>query len=365
MNALTNSIKETAWFRFVSHHWLTVAFVLGFVTDFILLDRVDDKIDNAILFFYVILATVSLILFYVAVAEKVGPTSVRFLLKWTTIAMQYAFGGLLSGMLIFYGRSGDFSTSAPFMIIILTTIFVNELVTKRSDRLLYNVSVYFIGLFSYCVLVVPVWLGDMGDIIFVGSGLLALFITFIVIKILRGIIPNFLNLQMRWLVFIIGSLYGLFNFMYFLNIIPPIPLSLTELSIYHSVERTETGNYRIVKEAKPWYQDWFSLTTIFTPEAGKGAYCFSRVYAPTDLRTKITHVWAYQDTAGNWQEHYRNTYAISGENEGGYRGYTVIKSLSDGKWRCTVENSRGQVLGHKTFTVKMNGSLPEFVTVIE
>lgn len=365
MNALINSIKETAWFKFVSHHWLTIAFVLGFVTDSILLNQVDNKIDNAVLFFYVILATLSLILFYVGVAEKAGPWLNKFLLKWTTITMQYAFGGLLSGMLIFYGRSGDFSTSAPFLIIILATIFINELVTKRSDRLLYNVSVYFIGLFSYCVLVVPVWLGDMGDIIFIGSGLLALFITFIVMKILGKIIPNFLDLQMRWLVFIIGSLYGVFNFMYFLNIIPPIPLSLTELSIYQGVEKTDNGNYRITKEKKVWYQDIFTFSTIFIPKAGDGAYCFARVYAPTDLKTKVTHVWEYEDRDGNWQEHFRHSYAVSGENKNGYRGYTVVKGLSAGKWRCTVENSRGQVLGHRTFTVDMKGQVPELVTVVE
>ncbi|MEZ4195009.1 MAG: DUF2914 domain-containing protein [Candidatus Paceibacterota bacterium] len=341
-------VKESSGFKFISHHWLTIAFVLGFITDFILLDRVDDKIDNAILFFYVVLATLSIILFYLGVADRLGERLSGFLVKYATIAMQYAFGGLLSGMLIFYGRSGDFSTSAPFLLIIMGTILVNELLTKRSNRLLYNVSVYFIGLFSYCVLIVPVWLGDMGDIIFVGSGLLALLITFILIKLLGKIIPNFLTLQMRWLVFIIGSIYGVFNFMYFLNIIPPIPLSLTELSIYQGVEKTDNGNYRINKEDKAWYQEMFSLTTTFTPKAGDGAYCFARVYAPTDLKTKVTHVWEYQDGNGDWQEHFRYDYSVSGENKNGYRGYTVVKSLSAGKWRCTVENSRGQVLGHRT-----------------
>lgn len=280
--------------------------------------------------------------------------------------MQYAFGGLLSGMLIFYGRSGDLIASAPFLALIVAVILVNEVVKKRSDRLLYNISIYFIGVFSYCVLIVPVFLGQTGTLIFYGSGLLAVAITMFVIKLLKWIIPNFLTMQKRLLVFCIGCLYVLFNTLYFFNFIPPIPLSLTELSIFQSVERNQTTNtYTIIKAVPTWYQKLPGWPLTFNPTAGGGVACFARVYAPTTFKTNVVQRWEYKDANGDWQERYRQAYAISGENKNGYRGYTALSSITSGVWRCSVENERGQVLGRQVFTVDTSTLPQNLVTVTE
>lgn len=349
----------------IAHHWLTIAFVAGFATDFVLLNQVDNKFDNAVLLLYVVLATLSLVLFYVAVAKRGPDWWINFLARFMPIVMQYSFGGLLSGMLIFYGRSGDLIVSAPFLLLILLVIFVNELVKKRSDRLLYNVALYFIGIYSYCILVVPVWLGKMGDIVFLGSGLLALAITMFLIKLLKQVVPNFITLQKRAMVFSIGVIYVLFNTFYFFNIIPPIPLSLTELGIFQSVEKVGDGTYRIVKEERPWYQKilWYPLT--IHPVSGTGLACYARVYAPLNLHTSVVQRWEYKDKAGVWQPYYRQSYQITGESRKGYRGYTAITGISNGTWRCTVENERGQVLGRRTFTVDTTEPPKGLVTVVE
>lgn len=349
----------------VRHHWLTIAFVAGFATDFILLNQIDNKFDNLVLLFYVILATLSLFLFYVAVAER-GPNWLIKFLAWSTpIVMQYSFGGLLSGMLIFYGRSGDFIVSAPFLLLILGVVLANELVKKRAGRLLYNVILYFIGIYSYCILVVPVWVGKIGNWIFFASGLLALALTAFLIKLLKQVVPNYVTLQKRMLVFSVGVIYVLFNAFYFFNIIPPIPLSLTELGIYQSVEKSSDGNYRIVKEERPWYQKipWYPLTVH--PISGAGLSCYARVYAPLNLHTTVTQRWEYKDKTGVWQPHYQQSYQITGENRQGYRGYTTITSVFNGTWRCTVENERGQVLGRRTFTIDTSTTPKGLVTVVE
>ncbi len=363
MKALSSNFYKAK--HLVSHHWLTIAFLAGFITDLILLNKIDDTFDNLVLLLYVILATLSLVSFYVSVADRGPSWLVRFLSWSSPIVMQYAFGGLLSGMLIFYGRSGDLIVSAPFLLLIIVVMIANELVKKRSDRLLYNVSLYFIGVFSYCVLIVPVWLGKMGDVVFIGSGLLAVGLVMFVIKLLKRIVPNYLTMQKRLLVFSIGSIYVLFNTFYFLNIIPPIPLSLNQLGIYQIVEKTTDGNYRITTEERSWYEKlpWYPLTVH--PLPGKGVSCFAQVYAPTTIKAKVVQRWEYQDKAGEWQQHYLQPYDISGENSNGYRGYTTITSLHDGKWRCSVENERGQVLGRRTFTIDSSSPPKSLVTVIE
>ena len=359
----SNGEKKRNYTSFFKSHWLTAVFLFGFFTDYLLLNRVDDKLDNFILLVYVSLATISIILFYVGVAEKWGEWWTYKLRHHMPMLMQYSFGGLLSGMLIFYGRSGDFIVSAPFFLLIILVILINELLHKQSDRLVYNLAVYFVGVFSYCVLVIPVLVGEMGDFIFFGSGILAIFIIVLMVKILGRLIPRFMEMQSRILIFTIGSLYMIFNGFYFLNIIPPIPLSLTELGIYQKVEKTTTGQYRLVKESKPWVEYLPFANDYFHPQAG--AYCFARVYAPTNFTTDITHRWEYQDQNGDWQERFTRTYTITGENKQGYRGFTVSTNLSDGKWRCIVENSKGQVLGRKTFVVDTKHQPEGLVTVVE
>ncbi|MCB9810613.1 MAG: DUF2914 domain-containing protein [Candidatus Nomurabacteria bacterium] len=351
--------------RFAKSHWLTVVFLFGFVTDYLLLNRIDDKLDNFILLTYVVLATASLLLFYLGVAGRLGDWWTAKLRHYMPMLMQYSFGGLLSGMLIFYGRSGDFISSAPFFALIIGVIAVNELVKKQSERLVYNLAVYFVGVFSYFVLVVPVLVGEMSNLIFFGSGLLALLDVSLTIHTLSRIIPNFINLQKRLLVFTIASLYAVFNGFYFLNIIPPIPLSLTELNIYQSVDRSSLGDYRITKEKQSWFEYLPFVPDYFHPVAGQGATCFARVYAPTKLTTEIVHRWEYVDKNGDWQEHFSRSYKITGENKNGYRGYTTVTSVHDGKWRCIVENKRGQVLGKKTFVIDSTKSPQGLVTVVE
>lgn len=358
-------LLESAPVLFLKHHWLSVAFLLGFVTDFLLLNKVDDTFDNFVLFFYVALATTSLVLFYVGVAEKVSEKMGTFLRILMPILMQYSFGGLLSGMLIFYGRSGDLLVSAPFLLLIVGVIFANELVKKRSNRLLYNLVVYFIGIFSYLVLIVPVLIGEMGDVIFVGSGLLALGCIFLLLKLLGYIVPNYLVLEKRYIVFTIGTLYAFFTILYFMNMIPPIPLSLTELSVYQHVERTTTGGYRITTEPQSWWKEYSVLPAVFHPIPGGGAFCFARVYAPTSLKTEIVHRWELYDSTKGWVTRFTQPYSVSWENKNGYRGYTTTKNLTDGKWRCGVETVRGQVLGRLTFVVDSSVQPQGLVTVVE
>ena len=196
------------WYReihkFVRHHWLTVAFLLGFILDNLTLNRVDQVFDNIVLFTYVVLAMVSILLLYAGTAERFSERVNHFLKTKSPILMQYAFGGLLSGMLIFYGRSSSFADSWPFIFLILGVIYGNETIKNRGQRLVYNLVIFFVGLFAYVVLVVPVILGRMGPWIFVGSGIFALSIMYLFFSAVAKIIPNYIELQKRNVVFIIG-----------------------------------------------------------------------------------------------------------------------------------------------------------------
>jgi hypothetical protein len=352
--------------RHVKHYWLTIAFLLGFLVDNITLNRVDQIFDNAILLTQVVLAMSSILLLYAAIAEKLPTRWCRPVQVYAPLVTQYAFGGLLSGMLIFYGRSGAWAESWPFLAVILAVIYGNETIRDRAGRLVFNLSVLFIGLFSYVVLIVPVVTGVMGAWVFVGSSLLALGIMRLYVKLLKRIIPNFLELQMRTVVFAIGSIFVGFQTLYFTNIIPPIPLSLKDVGIYHSVVRFENGDYQLTYEPGRWWQPFKDSDRVFHPTPGSNVFCFAQVFAPTRLSTDIYHRWEYyNEETGEWQTHARLSYPISGGRSQGYRGYTLIRNYQPGSWRCTVETGRGQVLGRERFQVDASEPPGELVTRIE
>jgi hypothetical protein len=336
----------------VKHHWLSVAFVLGFVMDNLTLNNVEQLFDVLILLAYIIISMVSLFAIYAAMAGRLPERLAHYARQYAPFLIQYAYGGLLSGMLIFYGRSGAWTQSWPYLLIIIGGVAGNELLKDRTGRFLYNITIFFIGLFSYVVLMIPVFTGYMGAWVFVGSGVLALVIMIGFIRILQFVIPNFLTLHMKALIFTIGSIFAVFNFLYFANLIPPIPLSLKDVGIYHSVVRFEDGTYQLTYEDGRWWQFTKRSDTVFHPTQTDTIYCFASVFTPTRLHTEIYHSWEYYDTAQKkWVEYARLSYPIAGGRNNGYRGYTLIEHYQDGKWRCSVETARGQVLGRETFTV--------------
>lgn len=346
------------------HHWLTIAFILGFVTDYILLNRVDDFFDNFMLLLYVVLATVSMLLLYAGTAHRLGEWLSPKMVWFSPLIMQYSFGGLFSGMLIFYGHSGDIFASWPFLLLIIGAIAGNELVDNRGQQLVFNVVSYFVGLFSYLVLVIPVVTGQMGALIFVGSGLLALAIVYALVQLLGWIIPNYLRLQTRKIVFLVTGMFAVLNALYFVNIIPPIPLSLKEIVIAQSVIKftDPVTSYEIKHEKAPWWRLDEQLFTTFHPDAGGGVYCFTRVYAPAKINTDIYHHWEFINAAGDWQTRFKLAFPITGKATQGYRGFTSIQNAAPGKWRCSVETARGQVLGRQVFTIDASQSPDTLVT---
>lgn len=348
-------------------HFLTLAFIFGFIVDNFTLTRVDQLFDNAILLTYVFLAMSSLLLLYAGSAGKFPEKTSSALRKYAPLVTQYAFGGLFSGMLIFYGRSGSWLVSWPFLVIILGVILANETIKDRVQRLLYNIGMLFIGLFAYVVLIIPVLVGKMGPWIFIGSGVVALVIMFLFVRTLGLIVPRFITLHQRAIVFIVGIIYATFNFLYFANIIPPIPLSLKDVGIFHSVVRyPEDNTYELKYEKGEWWQFYKKSDDIFHPLAGGNAFCFAKVFAPTKIQTDIYHRWEYfNESTSKWEEYFRMSYPIVGGGDDGYRGYTSIQGTQDGTWRCTVETERGQVLGREVFKIDTQNGAREFITRTE
>lgn len=346
-------IERHPTLRRFRRHWLTVAFFLGFIVDTITLNQVDQIFDNFILASYVFLGGASMWFLYASAADKLPDRVQVYAKQWSPLVLQFAFGGLLSGILIFYSRSGSLFVSWPFLLMIIAVIVGNETLKRRAQRLIFNLSVFFVGLFSYTVLIVPVVTGEMGALVFVVSGLIALGVMYGFVRLLMRVIPNFLRANVRLVIFSLGMIYFSLNALYFTNVIPPIPLSLKDIGIYHHVERLDNGNYEVTYEKGAWYQFFRDADEHFHYVEGDQVFCFASVFAPARLSTTIYHRWEYYDRSlGEWRFHDRLPYVVQGGRDEGYRGYTKIRNVRDGTWRCTVETERKQVLGRDKFRIE-------------
>lgn len=350
----------------IKHHLLTAAFILGFVVDNFTLIRVDRLFDIVLLASYVGIAMLGMLSMYLGASGKWSEKFTSNAEKYAPLIIQYAFGGLMSGVLVFYSRSGSWFTSWPYLLVIIAIIFGNEFIKKKAQRLVFNISVFFIGLFSYSALIVPVVLGKMGDDIFLLSGVGALIVMALFIRLLYRIVPNFMALNTRAVFFSIGMIYFGLNGLYFANLIPPIPLSLKAIGVYHNVEKLSDNSYKLSFEQGRWYEFWKESDSTFHLGSGGRVYCYASVYAPLRLSTTIYHRWEYYDSQkGMWVYHARIQYPISGGRISGYRGNTYIENAREGKWRCSVETERGQVIGRDIFTVKRDITPSAIVTRVD
>ena len=151
----------------------------------------------------------------------------------------------------------------------------------------------------------------------------------------------------------------MFNLLYFLNVIPPVPLSLKAIGVYHSVLPRSTGDYIALYEPAPWWQFWHDTSGTYTLTTTHSAYCFSAVFAPTDLNAPIYHKWEQRDPqSGQWVLQSRVSFPISGGREDGYRGWSIKSALTPGEWRCSVETASGALVGRVGFTVVASPTAP-------
>lgn len=346
-------------------HASSVAFALGFVWDSLTLTRVDMLYDNIVLTVYITVATVGIIFFHAVSSGKLIAWPVERIAPWLPLIIQFAFGGLFSGYIIYYSQSGTLIGSWPFILFLLTLFIGNEVLKKRYQTLVFQFAILFIALFSYSIFFIPVLVRSIGTLVFLSSGLVSLVLTAGVVAAVHKLAPSRIEEAKKPLLLSIIGLYVFFNLAYFLNIIPPIPLALKDLGIYHHVEKISSG-YAVSYERPLWYRFFDETSRTFHMSPGESVYALSAVFAPTRLNTIILHRWSYYDEASNgWVVASEIPFPISGGRDGGYRGYSFKRKIFEGKWRLEVITQRGQLLGRRTFSIETGGLMTDLHTAIK
>lgn len=345
-------MKLKSFFARNERRFTVLAFIAGFVADNLTLRRVDLWIENIIFIIYFFVSAGAIFLFNAYESGRLANTFIRRHIRWVPLVMQFAFGALFSGFFVFYSRSGSFAASWPFLIFLLGLLIGNELFRKRYARTVFQLSIFFIIVFSYAIFIVPVVLGKMNAYTFLLSGFLAAAAFGFVLTGLSKVSPERYRLSRRAIFQSAAVIYLVFNVFYFANIIPPIPLALKDIGVYHLVQKNQ-DSYLVKYEPVHWYEVFKKVQPIYHRFQNEPVYVFSAVFAPTKLTVPIWHRWSYYDEAQKqWIESSRIRFTISGGRDGGYRGYSLKSNVAPGKWRVDVITERDQIIGRLTFEIQ-------------
>ena len=321
--------------------------VTGFIFDSLTLVRIDLVVNHLLMAGYFAIAAVGI--FLINLREE---GRARFLsdeqYAWLFIAMQFSFGGLFGRFFLYYFHSGIIGTSWVFLATLMAFLIGNEFAKKHYTRLVLQVDFFFLALFLFLIYFVPILAGSIGGGIFIISGIAALAILFIFLRLLLRLTPVRIRSRSREIVASIAAIYLAMNVMYFANIIPPIPLALRSGGIYHRV--TRSGDRYLGTTDERRFLDRFRSYERIRITPNQELYAYSAVFAPTDLGTSIAHVWQrYDETQGEWIDQARVLFPIVGGQDRGYRGYTIKSNVTPGLWRVNIETLRGAVIGRLTF----------------
>ncbi|MCB0351217.1 MAG: DUF2914 domain-containing protein [Bdellovibrionales bacterium] len=337
-----------------------IFFAAGFLFDIFTLSRVDDvfSIIQQAVYIFIIIQILKYKTFEQAGIWQPQPQIAKYW-AYSTDALHFMLGSLLSVYTLFYFVSSSLATSFIFMFIIAILLVANELPSIQKQGLILKYALQSICIFSFLFILVPVALGFIGFVPFIISLTIGLAFSFAQFKGFEKLnLPN-IDLKKNILMppaIVATTLLTLYVF----KLLPPIPLSIQYIGIYHQVEKVRTTDPKTsqvdthynLKYDRPAYKFWQNGAQDFVAEPGDKIHCFIRVFAPQNFKDKIVYHWLIR-REDEWQTSDKVISDISGGRSAGFRSFTAKSNFEPGDWRVQIETTDGREIGRINFTVEL------------
>ncbi len=369
MNAIS-TIKSSLtragnWYGRYERPISSVSLVSGFALDWITLKRVDLFWENLWVVAHFIFVAIFIVLVNLQENEAMDEKDASKKHFWYINILQFFFGGLLSTFLVFYFRSTELSATWPFLLMLTAAFIANERLKKHYARLTFQISLFFLSLLAFTIFIVPVIFHRIGTDIFLISGAISLVLLSLFLYGLKIVTKEKFTKSKKMLAYSIAGIYLGINILYFANLIPPIPLSLKDGGVYHSLYRNRSGDYVVEAEEKKLW-DRFSFHENVNVVKGDPIYAYSAIFSPALFNLGIVHVWQkYDENSGQWETISRVNLSVVGGREGGYRTYSIKNNYTPGEWRANVETAKGQIIGRLRFNIAIVDAEPPLKTDIK
>ena len=256
--------------------------------------------------------------------------------------LQFIYGNLLSSLFILYFKSANHWLAWVMTIIMAGLLVANEFIENEYRRFTLSWAVFGLCAILVFNFVLPCVLGSIHAMWFYLS-------TFLGALAAHGLYrktPNHLGS-----IFPVWLIAALLMLAYSVDMIPPVPLVKREIAMAYDVQKVG-ANYQLSQQASSWWVFWRKTSDDLTVVPGQRVYCFSSIFAPAGLTTKLFHNWQIYTKKG-WVTQSRARFALSGGRYGGYRVYTFKSNIAAGDWRVSIETEGGKTLAIHAFTVEL------------
>jgi hypothetical protein len=281
--------------------------------------------------------------------DFVPPAPLRTLWRYHKAATHFMLGTLLNIYTLFYFKSASLSSSFLFLVLLAGLLAINELKPFESSGTTLRMALFSLCLVSYFTALVPTLVGSIGALPFLGTIAASSACAALIALLIRAGMTNTRDAAARHLLLPFAAVAAVFTSLYFLKVLPPVPLSLLELGVYHGVRRD--GDAFVLTETRPRWRFWERGDQTFLARPGDRLFVYTSVFSPARFRERLRVQWLFKSPTEGWGEMDAIPLSISGGRDDGFRGFVSKDRFSPGRWRVRIETSDGRELGRLSLTV--------------
>lgn len=340
-----------------------VFFAAGFVFDMLTVGRVDAwaTIAQQAAYLAVIMA-VLLQMFHEqgqpAPDLAALPRVKRWILEYRGAVVHFLLGALLNLYAIFFFKSSSLAVSFAFLGFLVVLLLANESRRFKALGLQFKFALLALCLLAFFATLLPVLAGSIGLAMFLASMLVGSLPLAAAGWWIRRAHPERFAAARRQILVPAGCVLLGFLAFYLFRLIPPVPLSIPFIGVYHSVERTAEG-YRLTHE-REWWRFWHNGDQAFRAQPGDKVYVFFRIISPARFADQVQVRWYWRAGGGigGWALHDTIPMGIVGGREQGFRGYGFKANYQPGAWKVQVETKDGREIGRIYFELETAAQAP-------
>lgn len=326
------------------------SFVLGFLFDILTLSRIDDVLTIFQQGIYLLITVALLGVEIIGLVREVPPPPIfKKVWQYREFALHFLLGTLLSSYVLFYFKSASGATSFLFIGILAALLTVNEFMRFGQSQVKVHMALISLCLISFLESLVPTLLGFIGIVPFLLGLVLSIGAFYGFYRFLRPRLSENRKLLRTHVLYPYSAVHSLFVILYLMHAIPPVPLSVSYMGIYHGVEK-KNGNY-VLTYTRPWWKFWENGDETFLARPGDSLVGFAQVFSPTRFKDKLQIRWLSKNARGHWEPQDAIPLEVSGGREEGYRVAITKKNYHPGIWRVQIETTDNREVGRLGFSI--------------
>jgi hypothetical protein len=268
--------------------------------------------------------------------------------RYQGLILHFFLGTLLNLYSFFFFKSASLFTSLIFVIFLMALIGANEMPRFHKASINIKWSLLVICIFSFFSMLYPKFLGFVGWLPFTLSAATTGLLCYLHFRWLMKKQSDRLHLMKAFVAPGVGVIAGVMV-LYFLGLIPPVPLATKNMGIYHGVEKRE-GLYYLSHE-KPWWRLWQRGDQEFYAAPGDKLIVYAQIFSPANFSDEVYIHLLFKAPRQGWITADKIRMSISGGRQDGFRGYAMKENYQEGTWRAQVETSDGREIGRLYFNV--------------